>query len=108
MLKPKGCRFKRSQRSALLLGGARRHAHGRPKLCLKNQQELTDMLDKNRIIELIQATNKSSNREWLEQFDCDDLRLYLDHLDMTLEPRGGQSSWTRRGDTPAVVWRKAG
>ncbi len=66
------------------------------------------MLDKNRLIELIQATNKSSDRIWLEQFDCDDLRLYLDHLDMTLEPRGAQSRWTRRGDTPAVVWRKAG
>ena len=66
------------------------------------------MLDKNRLIELIQATNKSSTREWLEQFDCDDLRLYLDHLDMTLEPHGAQSRWTRRGDTPAVVWRKAG
>ena len=28
------------------------------------------MLDKNRLIELIQATNKSSDRVWLEQFDC--------------------------------------
>ncbi|MEE2681346.1 MAG: hypothetical protein VX641_03135 [Planctomycetota bacterium] len=65
------------------------------------------MIEKNRLIELIQETNQSSTREWLEQFDQADLRLYLDHLDITREPRGGSSSWTRRGDTPAVVWRKA-
>ena len=66
------------------------------------------MIEKNRLIELIQETNQSSTREWLEQFNQEDLRLYLDHLDITRKPRGGGSSWTRRGDTPAVVWRKAG
>ena len=66
------------------------------------------MIEKNRLIELIQETNQSSTREWLEQFNQEDLRLYLDHLDITREPRGGSSSWTGRGDTPAVVWRKAG
>ena len=66
------------------------------------------MIEKNRLIKLIQETNQSSTREWLEQFNQEDLRLYLDHLDITREPRGGGSSWTRRGDTPAAVSRKAG
>ena len=49
------------------------------------------MIEKNRLIELIQETNQSSTREWLEQFNQEDLRLYLDHLDITREPRGGGS-----------------
>ena len=39
------------------------------------------MIEKNRLIELIQETNQSSTREWLEQFNQEDLRLYLDHLE---------------------------
>lgn len=66
------------------------------------------MLTKDRLVELIRETNPSPSREWLMQFRTDQLRTYLDHLDMTHEPRGRHSRWARPGDTPAVVWRKAG
>lgn len=66
------------------------------------------MLDKNQLIDLILKNNPGSNREWLAQFESGQLRSYLDHLEMTLEPRGRNSRWARPGDTPAVVWRKAG
>ena len=66
------------------------------------------MLTKDRLIELIRETNSSPSREWLMAFRTDQLQSYLDHLDMTHEPRGRQSRWARPGDTPAVVWRKAG
>ena len=66
------------------------------------------MLDKDRLIDLILETNPSSSRDWLMEFRPEQLRSYLDHLEMTLEPRGRNSRWARPGDTPAVVWRKAG
>ena len=66
------------------------------------------MLTKDRLIDLIRETNTSPSREWLDQFRTDQLQSYLEHLDMTLEPRGRNSRWARPGDTPAVVWRKAG
>jgi hypothetical protein len=64
------------------------------------------MLDKVRIIELISEINRSARRDWLAAFDHDSLRLYLEHLQRTIEPRGGHSTWVRPGDTPAVVTRR--
>lgn len=66
------------------------------------------MLDKNHLIDLILKANPGSSRDWLDQFRTDQLRSYLDHLEITMEPRGRNSRWARPGDTPAVVWRKAG
>lgn len=65
------------------------------------------MLDKARVIELIQQVNRSARRDWLNMFDLPSLRLYLDHLQRALEPRGGHSTWLRPGDTAAVVTRRA-
>lgn len=61
------------------------------------------MQSKNQIIESIQQMNRSATRDWLNMFEIGALRTYLDHLQVTLEPRGGSSVWTRPGDTPAVV-----
>ena len=66
------------------------------------------MLSKTQIIASIQQINRSAHRDWLEFFDIDALRRYLDHLHCTLEPRGGRSAWIRPGDTPAVVTRHPG
>jgi hypothetical protein len=66
------------------------------------------MLDKNHLIDLILKSNPGCSRDWLDQFSADQLRSYLDHLEITMEPRGRNSRWARPGDTPAVVWRKAG
>lgn len=65
------------------------------------------MLEKSMLINQIQQINRSARSEWLDAFDSSDLRLYLDHLERSLEPRGAGSFWIRRSDTPAVVTRRA-
>jgi hypothetical protein len=64
------------------------------------------MLSKSQIISAIQQVNCSARSEWLGLFDIHALRLYLDHLQLTLEPRGRTSAWIRPGDTPALVTRQ--
>lgn len=64
------------------------------------------MLDKAKVIDLIRDINRSARHDWLAGFDLESLRLYLEHLQRTLEPRGGHSAWIRPGDTPAVVTRR--
>jgi hypothetical protein len=61
------------------------------------------MMDKATVIRSIQAINRSAEREWLEDFDLDELRLYLAHLRHAAGPRGGRSAWVRPGDTPPIV-----
>ncbi|MEY4182435.1 MAG: hypothetical protein RLZZ217_1061, partial [Planctomycetota bacterium] len=55
----------------------------------------------------ITSLNPSAGRDWLDLFDADDLRRYLDHLHHACAPRGGDSVWHREGDTPPVVMRIA-
>ena len=62
------------------------------------------MLTKTGLIELIHEINPTADLGWLDEFSPKDLERYLSHLQQTLEPRG--SSWTRLGDTTAVVCRK--
>lgn len=62
-------------------------------------------LTKARIIEAIQQLNKSARREWLELFATPALCRYLDHLQVTLEPRDRTSTWTRPQENRAVVTR---
>jgi hypothetical protein len=64
------------------------------------------MLSKAQIIEGIQQINVSAARDWLENFDAPALRHYLDHLQRTLEPRGGHSIWVRSGNATAVTTRE--
>jgi hypothetical protein len=64
------------------------------------------MLNKDQIIDGIQQINRSARRDWLIEFDQGALRQYLDHLQHTLEPRGGHSIWVRRPDTPAIISRE--
>ncbi|MDI9411409.1 MAG: hypothetical protein QM519_07730 [Bacteroidia bacterium] len=65
------------------------------------------MLDKDHLIDEITSLNPSAGRDWLELFDTDDLRRYLDHLHHACTPRGADSVWHREGDTPPVVMRIA-
>lgn len=64
------------------------------------------MLSKEQIIQAIQQINRSARQEWLSLFDVSALRRYLDHLQRTLEPRGGHSIWVRPNETSAVVTRE--
>jgi len=61
---------------------------------------------KAQLIDAIQQINRSAPREFLDLFDLDALRHYYEHLQRTVEPRGGHSTWTRLGDTPAIVTRQ--
>ncbi len=64
------------------------------------------MLNKTQTIASIQEINRSVSRDWLDLFDVSALRQYLDHLQQTIQPRGGESVWIRPGETPAVVTRR--
>ena len=61
------------------------------------------MLEKAKIIDAIREINVSAARDWLDKFDAPALHHYLDHLQRTIEPRGGHSIWVRRHETPAIV-----
>ncbi|MCL4211526.1 MAG: hypothetical protein HRU76_07800 [Phycisphaeraceae bacterium] len=56
----------------------------------------TTVLTKSQLINAIREVNQSAATEWLSRFDVEELREYLDHLQLVIEPRGGHSRWTRR------------
>lgn len=64
------------------------------------------MLSKAQIIAGIQQINQSARQEWLAVFETPALHRYLDHLQHTLEPRGGHSVWVRPNETTAIVTRE--
>jgi len=64
------------------------------------------MLTKSQIISAIQQVNRTVSTDWLAGFEASSLMRYLDHLQMTLEPRGRQSIWMRPGETRAAVTRE--
>ena len=64
------------------------------------------MTNKAQIIDAIQQVNQSARRDWLNRFAAPALRRYLDHLQLTLEPRGRASIWVRPGDTHALITRQ--
>ncbi len=64
------------------------------------------MLNKTQTNVAIQEINRSVSSDWLDVFDVSALRHYLDHLQQTIQPRGGESVWIRTGETPAVVTRR--
>lgn len=64
------------------------------------------MLNKQQVIDGIQQINLSARKDWLMVFDTCALKRYLDHLQRTLEPRGGHSVWVRPNETAAIVTRE--
>ncbi len=54
-------------------------------------------IGKPQIIEAIRQLNPTAKRPWLEKFTVWDLDRYLDHLQLTLEPRGYSSFWPTSG-----------
>ncbi len=63
------------------------------------------MLTKSQLIDSIHQINRSASRDWLTLFETDALRAYFDHLQHTLEPRGGDSFWIRPGGASAGYTR---
>ena len=64
------------------------------------------MLTKPQLIQSIQAINISAREDWLAMFEVAALNRYLDHLQITLEPRGAASRWVRPNDAPVIVTRR--
>ncbi len=64
------------------------------------------MLTKPQLIHSIQEINNSAQGDWLAMFEVSALNRYLDHLQITLEPRGGASRWIRPNDAPVIVTRR--
>ncbi len=64
------------------------------------------MLTKPQLISSIQAINNSAQKDWLAMFEVSALHQYLDHLQITLEPRGAASRWVRNHDSPVIVTRR--
>lgn len=60
-------------------------------------------LSREQMIEQIRAMNPGASHEYLERFQTPALSLYLEHLNVTQEPRG--TVWNRPGDTPAILTR---
>ncbi len=60
-------------------------------------------LSREQVVDQILTINPSAGRGFLEQFGADGLGDYLDRLINASSPRGGESRFVRRGDTPAIV-----
>ena len=61
---------------------------------------------REQVIDRIMSLNPTAPLGFLERFGDAGLRDYLDHLIVANAPRGRDSSWIRRNDTPAIVWRE--
>lgn len=60
-------------------------------------------LTREQLIDRILALNGTATAEFLARFTGPALTAYLEHLICAQTPRGRQSGWTRRGDSPAIV-----
>jgi hypothetical protein len=70
-----------------------------------NRTEVIAVLEKNRIIDEINALNPSADRTWLESFKVEELADYLDHLKIVLEP-ASKARWVRRGNLAPIAMRE--
>jgi hypothetical protein len=59
-------------------------------------------MTKDQLVAAITSINRSAAIEFLMSFDVRDLRQYLDHLELTREPRGRDSKWRRADGASAM------
>lgn len=64
------------------------------------------MSDKATLIASICEINPSASTEWLAKFTESDLREYLNHLQLTMEP-AMVARWVRRNDRAPMITREA-
>lgn len=64
------------------------------------------MPDKSTIIASICEINPSASPDWLSRFSAEDLREYLNHLMVAMEP-AKVARWIRRNDRSPIVTREA-
>lgn len=68
---------------------------------------IVTVLGRTQLIERITAFNPTATPEFLCEFDDAALALYLEHLHAKLVETDTKKTWSRPGDTPAIVWREA-
>ena len=64
------------------------------------------MSEKATLIASICEINPSASTEWLAKFTETDLREYLNHLQLTMEP-AMVARWVRRNDRAPMITRDA-
>lgn len=64
------------------------------------------MSEKATLIASICEINPSASTEWLARFSEADLRDYLDHLTVSMEP-AARARWVRRSDCAPLFTREA-
>lgn len=57
---------------------------------------------RDRLVEEIVRVNRTATRAFLDRFNDQALRTYLDHLQFANLPRGREARWVRPGDTRAI------
>ncbi|TVQ30595.1 MAG: hypothetical protein EA376_12080 [Phycisphaeraceae bacterium] len=67
---------------------------------------MSPSLSREQLVDRIRRVNPTATPSRLEGFTVDALRLYLDHLAVTLTPRAAGAGWLRPGDTPAIMTRE--
>jgi hypothetical protein len=70
-------------------------------LLLSNEEIQSAMQAKTYLIDAIRSLNPTASATWLDSFESDFLRSYLDHLLTANAPRG--NSWVRPNETPAMM-----
>ncbi|MFG0327897.1 MAG: hypothetical protein ACF8SC_11595 [Phycisphaerales bacterium JB037] len=65
-------------------------------------------LTREQVVSRILSLNAGATRDFLDEFDDDDLDTYLARLTWTQEPRGRRATWVRKGDSPAIQTRRFG
>ena len=63
----------------------------------------TESMTHEQVVDQIMSLNPSASNEFLEQFEPDELGMYLRHLLSAQEPRGRSARWARPNDAPAIM-----
>lgn len=64
-------------------------------------------LTREQVVDRIIKINPTATEAFLSRFSDDSLGEYLDHLVMASGPRGPESRWLRRADSPAILARES-
>lgn len=59
-------------------------------------------MTRTQMVERIQSLNPTASADYLETFSPRHLLTYLEHLTVSLEPRGRSARWARPEDSPAL------
>lgn len=58
---------------------------------------------RKRVVEQIISVNPTATAAFLDRFGTTELQNYLEHLEVTSQPRGAAARWIRPSGTPGIV-----